>query len=68
VSVRSEELKLRLFLGPSPAMAPNIAAQGSDPTKQEVESAMVPPNGAERYRFTGYLEFFDPDGKSHACL
>jgi glucose dehydrogenase len=50
------------FLGPNPALSPESAAATSGSTKQEVNSALVPPNGGLKYRFTGYLKFLDQDG------
>jgi cytochrome c5 len=50
------------FLGASqsPLLASTVAGERS--SKQEVESALAPPGGAAKYRFTGYRKFLDPQG------
>ena len=50
------------FLGASqsPLMASTVADERS--SKQEVESALAPPGGAAKYRFTGYRKFLDQEG------
>jgi quinoprotein glucose dehydrogenase len=49
------------FLGTSQTPVEENAVAG-DSRMQEVDSAMAPPGGAAKYRFTGYLKFLDPDG------
>jgi glucose dehydrogenase/cytochrome c553 len=50
------------FLGQasSPLIEAAVTAQYS--SKREVESALAPPGGEPKYRFTGYRKFLDPEG------
>jgi glucose dehydrogenase len=50
------------FLGPRQAPVVEADITPGQSSKQEVESAMAPPGGAPKYRFTGYRKFLDPDG------
>ncbi len=38
------------------------AVTSGNSSKKEVESALAPPGGLAKYRFTGYRKFLDPDG------
>lgn len=51
----ADSTALLRFLGTS-------AAPGTDSTEHQVEAAATLPNGADRYRFTGYLKFLDREG------
>lgn len=46
--------------GAAPMVEPGMTAGSS--SKREAESAMAPPGGTAKYRFTGYRKFLDPDG------
>ncbi len=50
------------FLGARSAPAVEAAVVSGNTSKREVESALAPPGGESRYRFTGYRKFLDPDG------
>jgi glucose dehydrogenase len=50
------------FLGDSNSPMVEEAVTSGNSSKKEVESALAPPGGLARYRFTGYRKFLDPDG------
>lgn len=50
------------FLGAGQMPLNEAAGASGNSSKREVESAMAPPGGASKYRFTGYRRFLDPDG------
>ena len=50
------------FLGDSNSPQVEEAVTSGNSSKKEVESALAPPGGLARYRFTGYRKFLDPDG------
>ncbi|MBB5319207.1 c-type cytochrome [Tunturibacter empetritectus] len=49
------------FLGDSAPIVES-AVTSNNFSKKEVESALAPPGGLAKYRFTGYRKFLDPDG------
>lgn len=50
------------FLGQPTAAPVEAAVTSGASSKTEVESALAPPGGPARYRFTGYRKFLDPEG------
>ncbi len=50
------------FLGTTQAPLTEAAVASGNSSKREVESAMAPPGGVSKYRFTGYRKFLDLDG------
>ncbi|WP_254063573.1 c-type cytochrome [Granulicella sp. S190] len=58
----SDTASLLRFLGDSASPIVEAAVTANNSSKKEVESALAPPGGPAKYRFTGYRKFLDPDG------
>jgi glucose dehydrogenase len=58
----ADTTSLLRFLGDSNSPMVEEAVASGNSSKKEVESALAPPGGLAKYRFTGYRKFLDPDG------
>ncbi len=58
----ADTASLLRFLGDSASPMVEAAVTSNNSSKKEVESALAPPAGPAKYRFTGYRKFLDPDG------
>ena len=58
----ADTASLLRFLGNSASPMVESAVTANNSSKKEVESALAPPGGPAKYRFTGYRKFLDPDG------
>lgn len=58
----ADTASLLRFLGDRNSPMVEEAVASGNSSKKEVESALAPPGGLAKYRFTGYRKFLDPDG------